>query len=82
MPGASDTCRGDNVFEVPAECVRDTEFDCALYQHHSHYAQDRLTLLSDAQRALPTLFVEHDRRASIRPTRCIRCRTRTSCWCT
>ncbi|UQN56675.1 glycosyltransferase [Burkholderia multivorans] len=47
---------GDNVHEVPVECVRDTAFDCVLYQHHSHYQH----LLSDAQRALPTLFVEHD----------------------
>ncbi|MCR4466654.1 glycosyltransferase [Burkholderia sp. SCN-KJ] len=51
---------GDNVYEVPVECVRDTEFDCVLYQHHNHYAHDRLRLLSDAQRALPALFVEHD----------------------
>ncbi|MDN8002360.1 glycosyltransferase family 4 protein [Burkholderia multivorans] len=51
---------GDNVHEVPVECVRDTAFDCVLYQHHSHYQHDRLHLLSDAQRALPTLFVEHD----------------------
>jgi len=45
---------------VPPECVRDTEFDCVLYQHHSHYEHDRLRLLSEAQRALPALFVEHD----------------------
>ena len=51
---------GDNVHEVPAECVRDTEFDCVLYQHAKHYQHDRLRLLSEAQRALPTLFVEHD----------------------
>ncbi|MBJ9658521.1 glycosyltransferase family 4 protein [Burkholderia multivorans] len=51
---------GDNVHEVPVECVRDTAFDCVLYQHHSHYHHDRLHLLSDAQRALPTLFIEHD----------------------
>ncbi len=51
---------GDNVYEVPVECVRDTEFDCVLYQHHNHYAHDRLRLLSDAQRALPALFVQHD----------------------
>ena len=51
---------GDNVHEVPAECVRDTAFDCVLYQHQKHYEHDRLRLLSDDQRALPTLFVEHD----------------------
>ena len=31
-----------------------------LYQHQKHYEHDRLRLLSDDQRALPTLFVEHD----------------------
>ncbi|MXN75307.1 glycosyltransferase [Burkholderia sp. 4701] len=51
---------GDNVREVPIECVRDTPFDCVLYQHHDHYRHDRLQVLSDAQRALPALFVEHD----------------------
>ncbi|KVZ11798.1 glycosyltransferase [Burkholderia stagnalis] len=51
---------GDNVQEVPIECVRDTAFDCVLYQHHDHYRHDRVQVLSDAQRALPALFVEHD----------------------
>jgi glycosyltransferase involved in cell wall biosynthesis len=51
---------GDNVHEVPVECVRDGMFDCVLYQHHNHYWHDRVHLLSDEQRALPTLFVEHD----------------------
>ncbi|RQR34316.1 MULTISPECIES: glycosyltransferase [unclassified Burkholderia] len=51
---------GGNVHEVPVECVRDTEFDCVLYQHHRHYEHDRMRLLSDAQRMLPALFVEHD----------------------
>lgn len=46
--------------EVPIECVRDAAFDCVLYQHHDHYRHDRLQVLSDAQRALPALFVEHD----------------------
>ncbi|KWK06536.1 glycosyltransferase [Burkholderia stagnalis] len=51
---------GDNVQEVPIECVRDTAFDCVLYQHHDHYRHDRVHVLSDAQRELPALFVEHD----------------------
>ncbi|WP_322025129.1 glycosyltransferase [Burkholderia sp. BCC1977] len=51
---------GDNVHELPPECVRDTVFDCVLYQHHRHYLHDRLNFLSDTQRALPALFVEHD----------------------
>lgn len=51
---------GPNVREVPYEQVRDTQFDCVLYQHHSHYERDRHELLSEAQRQLPTVFIEHD----------------------
>lgn len=51
---------GPNVHEVPYEQVRDTQFDCVLYQHHSHYERDREALLSEAQRQLPTIFIEHD----------------------
>ncbi|QCU49372.1 glycosyltransferase family 4 protein [Burkholderia pseudomallei] len=51
---------GENVREVPYECVPDAEFDCVLYQHHRHYAHDREHLLSAAQRVLPAIFVEHD----------------------
>lgn len=51
---------GGNVHEVPYERVAQTEFDCVLYQHHSHYLADRMDLLTAAQRALPTIFLEHD----------------------
>lgn len=51
---------GSNMHEVPYEQVRSTPFDCVLYQHHKHYLEDREQLLSDAQRRLPTLFIEHD----------------------
>ncbi len=51
---------GPNVHEVPYDRVRDTQFDCVLYQHHSHYERDRGELLSEAQRQLPTVFIEHD----------------------
>ncbi|WP_186134933.1 glycosyltransferase [Burkholderia gladioli] len=51
---------GGNLHEVPAEQVREREFDCVLFQHHRHWREDRETLLSAAQRALPTIFLEHD----------------------
>lgn len=51
---------GDNVIEVPVEQVRQTQFDCVLYQSRSGWERDRLMLLSDAQRALPRLYLEHD----------------------
>lgn len=51
---------GGNVHEVPWDEVPRTSFDCVLYQHRDHYARDRETLLTPAQRALPTIFLEHD----------------------
>lgn len=51
---------GDNVHEVDIDRVRTEEFDCILYQHRKHWEKDRLTVLSDAQRKLPSILVEHD----------------------
>lgn len=51
---------GDNVHELPFDAVRDARVDCVLFQHRDHFAQDRHTVLSPAQRALPTIYLEHD----------------------
>jgi glycosyltransferase involved in cell wall biosynthesis len=51
---------GDNVHEVSAGSVRDERFDCVLYQSRAHFDADRLELLSNAQRALPAIYLEHD----------------------
>jgi len=51
---------GDNVHEVPIERVRHESFDCILYQHKSHYFDDRLNVLSESQRNLPRIYLEHD----------------------
>ncbi len=51
---------GGNVFEVPADRVRERQFDCVLYQHRTHYAEDRNDVLSEAQRRLPSVYIEHD----------------------
>lgn len=51
---------GDNVHEVPHDEVPRTAFDCVLYQHRDHYANDRETMLTAAQRALPAIYLEHD----------------------
>lgn len=51
---------GANVHEVPYQTVPDEQFDCVLYQHRDHYLRDRVELLSDAQRALPAIYLEHD----------------------
>ena len=51
---------GGNVHEVAYDDVPKREFDCVLYQHQQHWDSDRETLLTEAQRRLPTIFLEHD----------------------
>jgi len=51
---------GDNVHEIPASSVRDASFDCVLYQHRRNYDQDQFEVLSEAQRRLPRIYLEHD----------------------
>ncbi|UDY37497.1 glycosyltransferase [Dermatobacter hominis] len=49
-----------NVVEVPAEDVASSEIDVVLHQTHRNWDVDRLELLSDRQRRLPQVVVEHD----------------------
>lgn len=51
---------GDNVIEVPANEVRHTEFDCILFQHRKNYLEDQFEVLSESQRRLPRIYLEHD----------------------
>jgi hypothetical protein len=51
---------GANVHEVDAAEVAAHEFDLVLYQHREHWERDRFTVLSDAQRELPRIYLEHD----------------------
>jgi hypothetical protein len=51
---------GANVHAVPAHEVRRREFDCVLYQSREHLDIDRFMFLSEEQRALPALYLEHD----------------------
>jgi hypothetical protein len=51
---------GANVHELPAGSVREASFDCVLYQHRRHYDHDRVEILTEAQRALPRIYLEHD----------------------
>jgi hypothetical protein len=50
----------DNVFDVPSEEVRDLEFDCILFQSRQNYLEDQYEILSEAQRRLPRIYLEHD----------------------
>jgi hypothetical protein len=51
---------GDNVHDAPVERLRDMEFDCVLYQSLRGWRVDQHELLSEAQRQLPRIFLEHD----------------------
>jgi hypothetical protein len=50
----------DNVHDIPAEAVRELEFDCVLFQSRKNYENDQYEILSAAQRQLPRLYLEHD----------------------
>jgi glycosyltransferase involved in cell wall biosynthesis len=50
----------DRVHEVPIDRVRSLDVDLVLFQSHGHYVADRHELLSERQRRLPAIFLEHD----------------------
>ena len=51
---------GNNILNVAAEDVKHTEFDCILFQSKKAYLEDQYELLSEEQRALPKIYLEHD----------------------
>lgn len=51
---------GANVREIPADQIKHEEFDCVIYQSQSAYETDAAQLLTPAQRALPSIYIEHD----------------------
>jgi glycosyltransferase involved in cell wall biosynthesis len=51
---------GDNVVEIPAEEVKNQQFDCILYQTNQNYLIDQYEILSAEQRELPKVYIEHD----------------------
>jgi hypothetical protein len=50
----------DNLVEVEADEVGDLDIDLVLHQSLETWRVDRFDLLSAAQRALPTIYLEHD----------------------
>jgi len=50
----------DYVREIPAERVRDRDIDVVIYQTHKNYAEDAHEILSDRQRNLPSIYLEHN----------------------
>jgi glycosyltransferase involved in cell wall biosynthesis len=55
---------GANVHEVPAEKVKDINLDIILYQSNygskNSYLEDRYEILSEEQRELPSIYLEHE----------------------
>ncbi|HEY8609262.1 MAG TPA: glycosyltransferase family 4 protein [Noviherbaspirillum sp.] len=51
---------GDNVFDMPVSEVRNHEFDCIVFQDDHQYFSDQHEFLSEAQRRLPKVYIEHD----------------------
>jgi glycosyltransferase involved in cell wall biosynthesis len=51
---------GKNVLEVAAESVKEISFDCILFQTPNNYLKDQFEVLSDEQRRLPKIYLEHD----------------------
>jgi hypothetical protein len=50
----------DTVREVPAEDVAAVDVDVVLYQSHQHWLVDRHEVLSERQRSVPQVVLEHD----------------------
>ena len=50
----------DNLCDVPAEEVRNLDLDVILYQSQKNYLEDQYEILSEDQRRLPRVHLEHD----------------------
>ncbi len=50
----------DSVIDVPADEVRELDLDVVLFQSHDNWLRDQFCVLSDSQRSLPRVFIEHD----------------------
>lgn len=51
---------GDNIIEVPVEDLQHTDFDVIVFQSPQHYRHDQYQVLSEEQRQLPKVYLEHD----------------------
>lgn len=51
---------GENVIEVNADDVKNLQFDCVLLQTNKNFLVDQYEILSDEQRRLPRIYLEHD----------------------
>lgn len=51
---------GDNVIDLPVSAAKDVALDCILFQDDAQYLTDQHLYLSEAQRKLPKIYLEHD----------------------
>lgn len=51
---------GDNVFDMPVDEIRNHEFDCIIFQDDHQYLNDQFEYMTEAQRNLPRIYIEHD----------------------
>jgi glycosyltransferase involved in cell wall biosynthesis len=51
---------GDNVIDLPVDRAKEVRFDCILFQDDHQYLEDQYLYLTDAQRRLPRIYIEHD----------------------
>jgi glycosyltransferase involved in cell wall biosynthesis len=50
----------DSVHEVPSEAVRELDLDLIILQTPKNYQEDQFEILSDTQRGLPRIYLEHN----------------------
>jgi len=50
----------ENLAEVDADKVRELELDCIIFQHKDNYFHHQYEILSERQRELPKIYLEHD----------------------
>lgn len=51
---------GDNVFDMPVTEASRHQFDCIIFQDDGQYLNDQFDFLTQAQRSLPRIYIEHD----------------------
>ncbi len=51
---------GPNVIEVPAREASELIFDCILFQTPRNFLRDQHEILTESQRQLPAIYLEHD----------------------
>ena len=51
---------GLNIREVSADEIKNIELDCILFQSKKNYLEDQYEILTEDQRRLPKIFLEHD----------------------